>query len=257
MNKFIYTRFPRSYGKFLYLKAKVFILPKMILLKLGILNFFGAKEQDKWVVSEIFNNKKKGYFLDLAATNGLLENNTYVLESFFNWDGIAIEGNSKFFTYLKKNRKCTCINEVVSGSVKNIEFLEDGPTGGIIGENFDNNLVKRFQYIEKSKNKIISKKTKKLEDILIQANAPKIIDYFSLAAEGSETDIMENFSYDKYIFLSLTVQRPTAELNKKLFENGYVFIKNNKTIAFFVHKTIDNFDKIKKDKFVQLPRKSW
>ena len=29
----------------------------MILLKLGILNFFGAKEQDKWVVSEIFNMK--------------------------------------------------------------------------------------------------------------------------------------------------------------------------------------------------------
>ena len=60
---------------------------------MGILNFFGSKSQDKWVVEEIFNFKKEGFFLDLAATNGLMENNTYVLENYFGWKGIAIEAN--------------------------------------------------------------------------------------------------------------------------------------------------------------------
>ena len=51
--------------------------------------------------AEIFKFKKNGYFLDLAATNGLMENNTYVLEKYFNWNGIAIEANEKFFSKLK------------------------------------------------------------------------------------------------------------------------------------------------------------
>ena len=28
----------------------------------GFLNFFGSKDQDKWVVQEIFKFKKNGYF---------------------------------------------------------------------------------------------------------------------------------------------------------------------------------------------------
>ena len=95
--KFFYTYFPKQYGKILYLKSIIFLLPKIFFLKIGYLNFFGSKDQDKWVVQEVFQYKKKGFFLDLAATNGLLENNTYVLEKFFEWDGIAIEANNFFF----------------------------------------------------------------------------------------------------------------------------------------------------------------
>ena len=42
--------------------------------------FFGSKDQDKWVVKEIFKNKRNGFFVDLAATNGFHQNNTYFLE---------------------------------------------------------------------------------------------------------------------------------------------------------------------------------
>ena len=105
MIKFIYTNFPKQYGKFLYFKNRILLYPKIFLLNLKILNFFGTKDQDKWVAKEIFNRKKRGYFVDLAATNGLLENNTFVLERFFNWNGIAIEPNSLFYNQLKKKQK--------------------------------------------------------------------------------------------------------------------------------------------------------
>ena len=39
-----------------------------------------VKIKDKWVIEDIFKFKTNGYFVDLAATNGLFENNTYVLE---------------------------------------------------------------------------------------------------------------------------------------------------------------------------------
>ena len=255
--KIFYKNFPQQYGKFLYLKNKIFLFPKIILLKLGILNFFGTKSQDKWVINEIFNHKKNGFFVDLAATNGLLENNTFVLETFFGWSGIAIEPNNQFFFFLKKNRKCKCVNKVVSSKKKKINFFENGPTGGVIGEEFDNNYLKRRKLIIKSKNKIKSKKTATLEEILDDNLAPKVIHYLSLDVEGSETDIMRNFNFKKYKFLSLTIERPTPELNNLLFKNDYLFVKNYKVDSFYVHKSLENIKKIKKEKFSQLPPKSW
>ena len=255
--KFLYTNFPKQYGKMLYLKSIILLLPKMLFLKLGYLNFFGSKDQDKWVIKDIFNFKKKGYFLDLAATNGLMENNTYVLEYFFNWNGLAIEANEIFFKKLKKNRKCICLNEVVSKNEETIKFLEAGPTGGIVGEDYDNNYTKRNKLLNNQKKKIVIKKTKTLEKILDENNAPNIIDYFSLDVEGAETDVLKNFNFKKYKFLCLTIERPTKELNDILFKNGYIFVKNFKVDSFFVHNSIKNLEIIKKEKFVQLPGKSW
>lgn len=255
--KFLYTNFPKQYGKMLYLKSIVMLLPKILLLKMGYLNFFGSKDQDKWVVKDIFKLKKKGYFLDLAATNGLMENNTYVLEKFFNWTGIAIEANNTFFKKLRKNRNCLCLNEVIGGKVKNVDFLEAGPTGGIIGEMYDNNFSKRKKLLDNSKHKIKTKKTVTLEKILDENNAPRVIDYFSLDVEGAETEILKNFNFKKYIFLSLTVERPTPELNNILLKNDYIFVKNFKVDSFYVHKSINNLEEIKKESFFQLPPKSW
>ena len=116
--KFFYKNYPKEYGKFLNFKNKLFLYPKIILLKLGYLNFFGSKDQDSWVANEVFNHKRKGYFVDLAATNGLLENNTYVLEKFYDWKGIAIEPNRIFFSKLLKNRNCICVNKVISDKKK-------------------------------------------------------------------------------------------------------------------------------------------
>ena len=58
-----------------------------------------------------------------------------------------------------------------------------------------------------------------LEEILDDNLAPKVIHYLSLDVEGSETDIMRNFNFKKYKFLSLTIERPTPELNNLLFKN--------------------------------------
>ena len=75
--------------------------------------------------------------------------------------------------------------------------------------------------------------------------------------EGAETEIIKNFDFSKYIFLAMTVERPTPEINKILFKNDYIFIKNYKVDSFYVHKSIKNIQMIKKDKFSQLPPKSW
>ena len=69
--------------------------------------------------------------------------------------------------------------------------------------------------------------------------------------------MLKNFNFKKYKFLCLTIERPTKELNDILFKNGYIFVKNFKVDSFFVHNSIKNLEIIKKEKFVQLPGKSW
>ena len=84
-----------------------------------------------------------------------------------------------------------------------------------------------------------------------------MIDYFSLDVEGAETDIIENFDFKSYKFLSITIERPTAKINEVLFKNNYVFVKNYKVDSFYVHESIKNLENIRKEKFFQLPPKSW
>ena len=221
--------------------------------------FFGNKEQDKWVVQDIFNYKKKGYFVDLAATDGIHENNTFVLEKRLGWKGICIEPNSSFFKYLKKNRKCHCSNKVVSDKKKELKFFENGGVGGIIGSRYDNNLKKRYKILNKNSNqtKIKNYNAVTLFSILKKYKAPKIIDYLSLDVEGAEIDVLKNFPFKKYKFLALTIERPPSILNKLLFKNGYLFVKNHKVDTFYIHKILQKKLKIRFNKFEQIGKKKW
>ena len=226
---------------------------------MGINVYFGSKDQDKWVIEDIFKFKTNGYFVDLAATNGLFENNTYVLEKKYNWTGIAIEPNEKFYKKLIKIRNCKTFNVVILSNESEVNFLEDGPTGGVIGEEFDNNYLKRSSIIKEKSNKILKKKSRSLKSILKEANAPKEIDYLSLDVEGAETSVLKNFPFHDFIFLCMSIERPSSELNKILFKNDYIFVKNFKADTFYVHKRLLNkfHQKINLEKFEQIPQKSW
>ena len=52
--------------------------------------YFSQFGQDKWVAEEIFNFKKGGYFLELAAADGIYLSNTYFLEKYLTWEGVTI-----------------------------------------------------------------------------------------------------------------------------------------------------------------------
>ena len=101
------------------------------------------------------------------------------------------------------------------------------------------------------------RKTKTLLSILDDCGAPKIIDFFSLDVEGAETNILKNFPFEKYKFLSLTIERPTEEINKILFSNSYLFVRNNKVDGFYIHTSLKDKINIRYEKFIQINKKSW
>ena len=93
-----------------------------------------------------------------------------------------------------------------------------GGTGGIIGDEYDNNFSKRENRIKKAiaEGRIEKRTSRSLVSILEEVNAPKIIDYFSLDIEGAEEIVLKNFPFEKYKFLALTIERPSPLINQLL-----------------------------------------
>ena len=189
--------------------------------------------QDSWVINEAFFHKENGHFLEIGSADGLYINNTYILEKNYGWSGICIEANPSSFEQLKLNRNCTCLNICVDEKPGEVDFVFDGVMGGILDKDTDNFLRK----------KDLSKKTKKIStitlfDVLQKYNSPKIIDYVSLDVEGAETRILKHFPFEEYTFLSITIERPSDELQQILTDNGYILVKLIPGLdSFFIHES--------------------
>lgn len=231
------------------------------------MKFISQKNQDEWVIKDVFNYKRNGYFVDLASADGIHINNTYLLEKELGWTGICIEPNPIYYEQCKKNRNCIILQNCIDYKNHQINFrIDNGQLGGIIDKDTDNNMRIRNNQIINSYNNngVIKMITKTLEQVLDENNAPKTIDFLSLDVEGAETRVLQKFPFNKYKFLSMVIERPTPELNNLLFKNGYIPIRNSETMSkkapydtFYVHKTIENLDKIKKFPFKQIPPKDW
>ncbi len=99
------------------------------------IEYTSQKGQDKWVIEEVLPGKEKGFFVDLAASDGIKLSNTYILEKYYTWTGICIEPNPYFYASLIKNRSCLCVNDCIDSDEKVVEFrFDNGELGGIISD---------------------------------------------------------------------------------------------------------------------------
>jgi len=216
---------------------------------------YSQKGQDKWVIEEVFHHKQCGYFLDLAAADGLKHSNTATLEFFYGWSGLAIEPNPDFFNDLCKNRNCSVDQSVIWSENCNVDFrVDNGQKGGVISDRTDNSYKRIPNQLNSSSCEVLKLKTKTLIEVLQEHNAPNHIDYWSLDVEGSEEDIIKTLDFSQYSFGCITIERPTKKCNKILQDNGYIFIKNYKFDSFYVHPK--NIGDLNPEKFEQIPPKS-
>jgi FkbM family methyltransferase len=218
--------------------------------------FLGQKNQDRWVVNEVFPGLNGGCFLDLAAADGVLHSNTHVLEKQLGWSGLCIEPNLEFYAELQANRSCKMANVVISDKNEIVEFrVDNGQLGGIVAEDTDNNYKVRGNELDDAK--IIRLNAVNINDLLAQHDMPHHIDYFSLDVEGCEERIISTLNFEQYSFGCITVERPTPEVNRLLQQNEYVFVKNYQFDSFYIHPKIQNERSLKCDLFEQIPSKDW
>lgn len=78
--------------------------------------WFSQAQQDL-VVSKLLRGKRNGYFVDLAANDVVKISNTYALERYFGWRGLAIEPNHLYWGGLAY-RNCDVVAAVVGSGGK-------------------------------------------------------------------------------------------------------------------------------------------
>ena len=179
--------------------------------------FFSQSGQDKILKDHFFKDKKRGFFVEIGAFDGIEGSNCFYFEKVQAWDGIAVEASKIQFNKLKKNRKCKLFNEAINSKEKDVEFIEvqEGLTqmSGIDDENY---ISKEF--INKDPNSKIGKfKTKTVTfEKIVPINT--IIDYLSLDIEGGEMDLLESIDFSKYKIKVISVENNSPDkINFELF----------------------------------------
>ena len=197
-------------------------------------NYKSQKGQDRWVL-DLLRFKKRGFFVDLAASDGVIHNNTWVLEKKYDWDGILIEPNPVFFRKLVRARHVTALDCVVDTHEGVVPFrIDNGGLGGIVADDTDNNPCVRGDQLPKAE--IVDLKAKTLTRILDDVGAPSEIDYLSLDVEGAEERVVQGLDLQRYTFYCMTIERPNRIVNELLFDHGYRFVKNYNFDTFYIHK---------------------
>ena len=87
----------------------------------GIKNYSDVN-QDIFVTN-ILNEKKNGYFLEIGSGRARQGNNTYVLETEYNWKGIMIDSNENFLEHYQEKRPSNS-NHIISDATT-IDYKEE------------------------------------------------------------------------------------------------------------------------------------
>lgn len=177
--------------------------------------------QDRWVL-EVTNGKRNGFFLDIGAGHAIKDNNTWLLESEYGWDGICVDPVKEFYEDLQKTRKCTVIGLPIGPVVELVDYYFQGGMSGIVKSFHDKSKV-RAGSVEKAPTMTLA--------MLLQ-KAPKIIDYWSLDTEGSEWDLIRTFPWDKHGVFCLSVEHNHEQPKRSLIQDflkgiGYNLIQRS------------------------------
>jgi FkbM family methyltransferase len=172
--------------------------------------------QDLWVL-ERTEYKRGGYFVEFGATDGVRLSNTYLLETEFDWRGLCVEPNPKLFARLRENRRCKVGNACVGARTGDVvEFVLAEEYGGMVKDIAnDMHAAKREAYLADADNRA-TLSTVSLNDLLVQFDAPKDIDYLSIDTEGSEYEILAAFPFERWNVRLLSVEHNFTEARERL-----------------------------------------
>ena len=200
-------------------------------------------------VFEKYLDFEKGFYVDIGANDGRSSSNTYHLEKTQSWGGVLVEpimhvffrsreirglADNQFFccALVDHNYKDQFVEltdsgllSVASSRVSDFKSLD----WAMLGEEF----LARGERVQKTWSE-----ARTLESVLIESNAPRIIDFLSVDTEGSEFSIFKDFDFDswgfRFILIEAAIDSPVYKL---LRSNGYDFIAQIHQNLFFANNS--------------------
>jgi hypothetical protein len=177
-------------------------------------------------VSWILKEKRKGYFVEAGAGDGVTDSNTKTLEDSYGWNGILVEPSIETSMVCQSDRPYCRVEWVAlwhksheslnfrATPIRELSVLTKLPEVDNLAE------ARRFgnEYIVPSLT---------LHDLLISAKAPNVIDYISLDMEGAELTVLRPFDFWRHRVSVWTIEHNGVIANRESIHSlmtleGYV-----------------------------------
>ena len=172
--------------------------------------------QDQWV-SEVFRYKRNGFFLDFGSLDGVLTNNTYVLETDLRWHGICVEANPTYYPAVCSSRRVITVNAALwPQSRESIEMLDAHGLSSVTKYSSADKVGPLRAQISRRRFHV---DTINPTELLDRFSAPTLIDYMSLDVEGCELDVLEALDLSRYKFGLMTIEHGEVRERQSLIRN--------------------------------------
>jgi len=203
----------------------------------------GLNELDLRLIEAIVP-KPSGYFVELGASDGVRQSNTYKLQRHFGWSGLLIEPSPRRFVECVANRAFGNRPEVRCAACVPFDFqdrfveIEDADLMSVAkglavtdqqavehadrGRRFLADSALRHSY---------GALARTLTSLLDEVNAPLAFDLLSLDVEGNELAVLQGLDLQRYKPKWILVETRGPEIAEYLSRSGYQ-----------VHSKLSNYD---------------
>ena len=211
------------------------LLKKLFRAKPPLRKYYSLNDLDQKI--EKYMNYNNGFFIELGANDGVNQSNTLYFEKHRNWKGILIEPTPHQYLACRKNRSennyiycaaCTSFEY----KEKFVEIIYSNLMSTPLGLESDiHNPAEHAelgkQFLDKTEdNFIFGAIAKTLNELMIQSNAPHLIDLLSLDVEGAEIEVLKGIDHTDYRFKYLCIEsRSKEKLEIYLKTVGYQLIE--------------------------------
>lgn len=178
-----------------------------------------------------------GYFVELGANDGVTQSNSLYFEKYRNWRGVLVEPAPQNYLKCRQNRSsrnsiyCSaCVSFDYSQEFVRIAYsnlmstpislesdIEDTRAHAKLGAKFLGNGETVFEF---------GAVARTLNSLLLDAGAPRVIDFISLDVEGAELEVLKGVDHHAFRFKFLLVEcRDVPRLGSYLASHGYRFVE--------------------------------
>ena len=172
--------------------------------------------QDLFVLSEL-NLKKRGFFVEFGAANGIHCSNSFLLEKNFSWRGILAEPAKTWHKELRRNRPLASIEDACVWKESNLLLsFNETEDGNLSTLDFFSGHDSHREFRKHGRKYDVT--TISLTDLLDKYSAPRSIDYLSIDTEGSEFEILNSFDFEKYSVSVITCEHNYTPMREKIFD---------------------------------------
>ena len=210
--------------------------------------FFGRDRLDEKLLAYL--PELNGFFVELGANDGVSQSNTLHFEKFRGWRGVLVEPTPHNYLACRENRSAQ--NHIFCNACTSFDYKErfveivysnlmSAPVG------LESDLEDPVAHAESGKVFLSEHEdiftfgalARPLNDLLIQADAPRRIDLLSLDVEGAELEVLKGIDHNifRFRFMCIETRSPDAvrafceekgyQLVEKISDLDYLYFDSN------------------------------